>query len=351
MFTPFGANHSPLGLAAIQAQDDSFRAPAAGDLLTGREWLDRYLLPLSQTDLVADHLRLQTTVLAVGKEELLKGDLPAQDVRGEWSFRVLSQGAGGAERIDAFDGVLDCTGVYSRANWLGHGGIPAAGELILAGEIEYRLPDILGADRGKYAGRRVLLVGGGMSAATNAVALADLAKSEPATHITWITRREGPAAAGGPITIIENDRLPQRAELARAANVLTLKPQAPATESPVTYWPRTVVERIAKTPAGYTAELSGEHAGTIEIERIIANVGFRPDNRLYEELQIHDPELDGTQTLLHPEPNFYILGQKSFGRGPNFLYQLGLSQIREAFSIIGDRETLDLYAGAVKLLR
>src|SRR5262245_53443789 len=140
MFTPFSMNHSPLGLAAIQAHDESYQAPAAGDLLTGRQWIDRYLLPLAQTDLLADHMRLHTTVLAVGKEELLKGELPGHTHRGDWSFRVLSQSAGGAERIDAFDGVLDCTGVFTRANWLGHGGVPAAGELALEQEIEYRLP-------------------------------------------------------------------------------------------------------------------------------------------------------------------------------------------------------------------
>jgi hypothetical protein len=269
--------------------------------------------------------------------------------------------------------------VFTRSNWLGHGGIPAAGELALQGEIEYRLPDILGSDRERYAGKHTLLVGGGMSAATNAVALAELARSEPATRITWITRREGPAAAGGPIAVIENDRLPQRAELALAANALALKPEARAKEGPVTWWSQTVVEAIGrlKPPArqAFNVELSGEHAGTIEVDRIIANVGFRPDNRIYEELQIHecyasqgpmklaaallgasggdclDQKSKGPQSLLNPEPNFYILGHKSFGRGPNFLFQVGQAQIREAFSIIGDRESLDLYSGAVRLLR
>src|SRR5512139_997665 len=61
MFTPFGMNRSPLGLAAIRAQDENYRPPADDELLTGHDWIDRYLLPLSRTDLLADHLRLQTT--------------------------------------------------------------------------------------------------------------------------------------------------------------------------------------------------------------------------------------------------------------------------------------------------
>ena len=50
MFTPFGMNRSPLGLAAIQAQDETYQPPADDELLTGNEWIDRYLLPLSRTD-------------------------------------------------------------------------------------------------------------------------------------------------------------------------------------------------------------------------------------------------------------------------------------------------------------
>lgn len=57
----------------------------------------------------------------------------------------------------------------------------------------------------------------------------------------------------------------------------------------------------------------------------------------------------GVQSLINPEPNFYILGAKSYGRSSQFLYATGLAQIRDIFSLIGDRETLDLYASAHKL--
>src|SRR5690242_18855986 len=45
--TPFQANSTTLGIAAIEAQDDSYLPPSPNELLTGQEWLDRYLLPLS----------------------------------------------------------------------------------------------------------------------------------------------------------------------------------------------------------------------------------------------------------------------------------------------------------------
>jgi thioredoxin reductase len=349
MFTPFGQNRSPLGLAAIEAHDEAYQPPAADALLTGSQWLDHYLLPLAQTDLVADHLRLHTTVVAVGKEEVLRADMPGHEDRGDWSFRVLSQSASGEEQLDAFDGVLDCTGVFSNANWLGHGGIPAIGERHLRQAIEYRLPDILGQGRPRYAGRHTLLIGAGSSAATNVVALADLATAAPGTRITWITPREGAASARGPVPILANDPLPARADLARRANELSRSSAA------ITHCPQTVVERVSQSSSDgpFAVELSGEHAGTIQVDQIIANVGFRPDYSFLEELQLDDNPRNPLPppSLRQVEPNFYILGHKSQGRSGNFFFQDGLVQIRDVFQIIGDRDTLDLYATARPLPR
>ena len=39
-----------------------------------------------------------------------------------------------------------------------------------------------------------------------------------------------------------------------------------------------------------------------------------------------------------------MLGAKSYGRDSRFLIARGLQQIRAVFTIIGDREGLDLYA-------
>ena len=47
---------------------------------------------------------------------------------------------------------------------------------------------------------------------------------------------------------------------------------------------------------------------------------------------------------MNAEPDFYILGAKSFGRDSRFWISIGLEQIRELFTIIGDRAELDLYA-------
>jgi hypothetical protein len=248
--------------------------------------------------------------------------------------------------------------------------VPAPGEQQLRSQIHYHLPDILGVDRERFAGQHTLVIGAGVSAATNIVALAELAQQSSGTRATWITRREAAAGQRGPLTVLADDRLPARRQLAAAANALCA-----AADSPITYWPLTDVEALARDDAGrFQVTVSGDQEGVFAFDRILANVGYRPDNRLYEELQVHEcyatsgpmklaaqlqkqPTADcldqvahGPQTLLNPEPNFYILGAKSYGRRSSFLLSVGLRQIVEVFSIIGDRETLDLYATAPRSL-
>ena len=150
LFTPFGANSSPLGAAAIKNQDEASKQPNADELLTGREMAERYYIPLSNSDLLVDHLHLRTEVLAIGRGELLKGDM-AGEGRAFAEFRLLVRDAGSADvagrRIASADVVIDATGTFSGHNWLGEGGIPAIGELIAAPHIDYGMPDILGHDR------------------------------------------------------------------------------------------------------------------------------------------------------------------------------------------------------------
>ena len=370
MFSPWRLNMSSLALAALAAQDPDWNAPPEDDCPTGREYVEQYLRPLAQTDLLADCVRPQTEVLGVGRSGLLKGDLIGDPRRGESGFRLLLRDADGGEFIDTAEVVIDATGTFGRHNRLGDGGLLALGED--AANVEYRLPDIQGERRSEFAGRHVLVVGAGYSAATNVVALAQLADDVTGTRVTWLTR----GSRKGPIARIAEDRLPLRDALAVEANRL-----ASDSSSPVIHHAETCVESVAAVDdghgdAGFVVRCSGAHEEPLHVDRIIANVGFRPDARLYEELQVHqcyasdgpmklaaallsqsgsvdclDQTTAGPESLLNPEPNFYILGAKSYGRGSQFLISLGLGQIRELFTIIGDRAELDLYSSTKNVAR
>lgn len=358
MFSPFGMNRSPLGLAALCAQDEGFNPPPDDALLTGAEYYERYLQPLAASDLLSDSLRLEHEVIAVGREAFLKGEMPGKEDRGEFDFRLLVRDAEGRELIDHADVLIDATGVFHQPNWLGCSGVPAPGERALRERVEYHIPDIAGADRARFAGRHTLLIGAGMTAASNIVALAQLAQESPETRITWISRREPSGGQRGPVAIIANDPLPARRQLAESANALC------DANSYIRYAAMTDVEAISLDDnEQFQVELSGQLEGTFAFDQVLASVGYRPNHLLHEELQVEQcyasqglsqlaaklqthGSAQGPSTLLNPEPNFYVLGAKSYGRNSAFLIADGLRQVVAVFSIIGDRETLDLYANA-----
>lgn len=369
LFTPAGMNRTPLTMAALSAQNPDLPHPADEALVTAREMLDTYFLPLANSDLLIDTLHLNTEVLAVGRDEYMKGDLIGNEDRGDDSFRILIRKADGQEEIREADVVIDTTGTYGNPNWAGQGGVPALGERRERPQLEYGLPDILGDARQVYADRHVLLVGSGYSAATNLLALVELAQQHPQTRITWVTRRAEAASETSPVHCIAQDTLPERDRIARAAN------QAALAGGAVTHWPGTTLHALVSQGdgSGFEVELRGEHAGKITVDRIVANVGYRPDNQIYQELQVHEcyatggpmrlaatllehPSIDclaqpatGSEALLTTEPNFYLLGAKSYGRNSQFLLSRGQVQIRDLFKIIGDREELNLYQSISRL--
>lgn len=176
MFSPFGMNSSPLGVAALTAQDENYDPPGDDEIVTGRQWVERYLDPLAHSDLLRGHLHTHTEVLRVGRTAYLKTNSPGSVERGEDEFQLLYRDADGEEHRERADIVIDCTGVFGQPNWIGPGGVPAIGELRLRNQIVYRVPDVENGDREHYAGKRTLVIGAGYSAATSVVLLAQLAK-------------------------------------------------------------------------------------------------------------------------------------------------------------------------------
>ncbi|MHB0955831.1 MAG: NAD(P)/FAD-dependent oxidoreductase [Pirellulaceae bacterium] len=368
MFSPFVRLRSALGLAALRAQDPDYRPPASETYLTGREWVDQYVRPLSQTDLLADHVHGGTRVVAVGRHQLLKNDPADDEERGEDGFRILVQRSDGSYGNELADIVIDCTGVYGNPGWCGAGGIPACGELQLRSRLDHGVPDILGAMRSRYEGRRILVAGDGLATAATIAALVQLVEHAAETHVTWIMHRSLDSADDRPLPEARYDRLAEWQQLARRANE-----HARAGHAGLEFRPGTCIHAIEFDAQRdqFAVQFSAQ-AAPERFDRVIANTGYRPDRSLYEELRVLEspiseaplptfagladrapenaaepPEARGKR-LLTAEPNFYILGAKSFGRDSRFLMADGLRQIRDLFGVIGDRPELDLYATAEK---
>lgn len=364
LFSPFGMNSTPLGRAALREASPRQALPADGDILTGREHVAAYLEPLAALPALAGHVETATTVLAVGRRGLLKEEFPGDARRGQTPFRLLLRNAAGEERSEEADVVLDCTGCYGNGRFLGEGGIPAVGESGARPHIACGLEDILGKQRAHYADRTTLVVGAGHSAATTVCALATLAQKHPATWIVWLARRPGTQ----PIRRVLNDPLRERDQLAARANMLATRG-----EGNVEFHAQAIVEVIefyGKDDGFLVGARVGGEVQSWQVDRIIANVGYGPDPSLYRELQVHEcyaslgpmslaaALLDhaggdcltvpskGPAVLRTPEPNFYILGARSYGRRANFLMRAGFEQVRDVFTLVSGKADLDLYRTA-----
>jgi hypothetical protein len=347
MFSPWSMNVSGRMAAALAAA--GYEVPAGDACPTGGDLLARLLEPLAALPAIAAGLRLGTRVAAVGREGLLKHEEIASRRRAARPFRLLLSDRDG-ERVETASLVIDCTGTYGNPNALGDGGIPAPGEAAAAERICHRIPD-LGHDGDSWAGRRVLLVGSGHSAQTAARDLADLAARAPGTRIDWLRRGDGEADWGSP----EGDALPGRAALAARATALV----GGASAAMVAH--RGVVEALARDNGQVRVRLRRDDGGPRElvVDRVLALTGGVGDHRLYRQLQVHEcyataapmklaaailgaagggdclaSGSHGPQTLTSPEPGFFILGAKSYGRSPGFLLRTGWQQVDEVMSLI-----------------
>jgi hypothetical protein len=391
LFTPWDMNVSPRMRRHLQAAGE---APPAGDACpTGGELAElcRRVAALPE---VAPRLRLGTRVQAVGREGLLKHEEIATAERGRRPFRLLLAAEGGRTGDGTASGrqwiehagvVIDATGTWGHPNSLGDGGIPAPGELQLAGEIRRAIPD-LAREAADWAGRTVLLAGAGASAQTAARDLAELARSAPGTRVIWALRRAEPSWGSPP-----HDPLPERARLAAAASELAggASPAVAAEHGVVVEkierggdigdgghgadsgqgydggrggrpGGRLVVtlRRRASAPASGAGGEPGNGARQVTVDRVLSLTGAVGDDRLYRQLQVHEcyatsgpiklsaallgaaagdcleQTSHGVEALTNPEPGFYILGSKSYGRNNAFLLRIGWEQVAEVFAAL-----------------
>jgi thioredoxin reductase len=361
LFSPFGMNATPLGRAAIKAEHARHDFPADADCTTARQHFESYLQPLSQVDDLRGCIRTGVEVLHVGRSGFLKHDAPGDARRGRQPFRIVVRGADKKEAVEEADVVLDCTGTYGQHRWLGDGGIPALGEAAAEPHIAYGLEDVLGERRKHYAGKNVLVIGSGYSAATTVCDLATVAEGQPDTWVIWLARGN----RSQPIQRFANDPLRERDRLALRANTLATR-----TEGNVEFHSGCFIEAVECPGPERGFKLHGRSQGqskSWEVERVIATVGYTPHNGLYRELQVHECYASlgpmklaaallgqksddclkqtgcGPDVLRNPEPNFYILGQKSYGRGSTFLLRTGFEQVRDVFTLITGQAGLDLY--------
>ncbi|WP_067461028.1 FAD-dependent oxidoreductase [Actinomadura macra] len=341
LFSPWQYNVD--GAARRLLGAEGWPEPDADELPTGTDLLKRYLLPLAESPVIAPYIRYGTTVEAISRL-----DVDRMRTVGREKVPFVVRLADGEEVLA--QAVIDASGTWRTPNMLGANGLPARGEAAAASRIFNAMPDVLGTERDRFAGRHTVVVGAGHSAATTLLALADLAKAEPETRITWAIRAADPTRAFGGES---DDELPARGLLGSGLHMLI-------DSGRVTLVPNFRTHTVELRDDG--VELFSRPGQSLLCDQVVAATGYRPDHSIASELRLDlDPILSaprpvaplidpndhacgtvrphGYRELAQPEPGYFIVGMKSYGRAPTFLMATGYEQVRSIVaSLAGDLE-------------
>lgn len=342
-FSPFGMNISPRLRQALAGN----KLPADDAILTGGEFVETILQPLSRLPEFNEKIHCGHRVVSIARAGLGKMGLPNHPLRTERAFRILTEDAEGREKFFEADLVFDVSGVYAQPNWAGASGMPAIGERRLGNRIVRQLLDFAGSEFHRYAGKKVLLIGHGHSAAHAVVALNQILKRDPTTQIIWSVRTDRTKA----IAEVPDDPLLERAKVAGAANDIAQRPPAN-----FRVLRRSAVEALHETNRIQVKLKVLRSFEETEVDEIIALTGFRPNLEILRELTAEFSGIsEGVsdlyraltnitdclakidikpQALQTGEPNFFVAGIKSYGRNPGFLLKSGVDQLEAIFSML-----------------
>jgi len=327
LFSPWRYNVDRGAAQLLEGWD----APDPEGLPTGRELVERYLRPLSRRL----DVQLRARVTSISRANMDK--VRTRD-RAKTPFVVRV----GDEEVLA-RAVIDASGTWRTPNPLGASGLPAIGEERWKDRIRYGIPEVSHADG------TTLVVGAGHSAANSILSLTAIGG-----RVIWMTRSDDAkrVLGGG-----SADGLPARGKLGSELRALI--------NNKTVRWVSGFAIREVREDDGKLAVIgtqSGVERAVRGIDAIIAATGQRPDLSITRELRLGlDPWLEcaeklgplidpnehscgtvrphGAIELAHPEPGYYTIGSKSYGRAPTFLLATGYEQARSVVAMIaGDRE-------------
>lgn len=344
LFSPWKHVVDPASRQLLEAT--GWELPAPEPLPTGTELVEQYLEPLAALEPIASRIRTGVTVDAITRRGM---DRTRTARRSSTPFLLRVRTPDGVEEITA-RAVIDASGTYDHPNSLASSGLEPLGLPDVADRVSHALPDVLGRERARFAGRHTTVVGAGHSAANTLLALAELAEQEPATRITWLIRN----ASAVRVTTSDDDDLAARASIGRRVDALVHAGRIEVVD-------RFETIRLGRTDDGVRLYgLRGDDLVEHETDLVVNATGFRPNLEMLREIRLElddiveapkrlapliDPnvhtcgtvEPHGFAELQHPEPNFFLAGMKSYGRAPTFLLATGYEQVRSITAwIAGD---------------
>ncbi|TXH34244.1 MAG: flavoprotein [Rhodospirillaceae bacterium] len=342
IFTTWEQSIDPASVRFLEKA--GWEMPNPATLPTGGEIIQRYLKPLAELPALKPFIRTKARVTAISRAGI---DKVSSKNRGAKPFRLQISDSSGNVRYELARAVIDASGTWTNPNPLGGSGLPVPGETEHAAHIAYGMPDVLGALKNRYAGKRVAVVGSGYSAINVLLDLAKLAGNDQ--QITWVVRGTNLERiyGGG-----DADQLAARGALGTHLRQLVDRGEINLVLGFST-------EKVSSTSDGLTlhGETAEGQASIGPVDEIIAATGQRPDLDITRELRLEldpwlesvkalgpviDPNLHscgtvpphGYRELSHPEPDFFTVGVKSYGRAPTFLLLTGYEQVRSVVAAI-----------------
>ena len=338
--------------AARLLATSGWNSPEPDRYPTGGELLERYLEPLATRTALRTHIHTSSRVTDISRVGFDKLKTRGREAA---PFEIRYQNGQGPKVVRA-DAVIDASGTWHSPNPAGANGLSAIGEAMSAYKIAYGMPDVLGKDRARYAGKTVAVLGAGHSAVGTLTDLARLAEQAPETNPIWLLRGNDPAKAFGGGA---SDKLSARGELGAAFAALVAAGRIKVeSEFRVSH----LAVDGPRLDVGTGGGCCGRH---VIVDELIVATGFRPDLDFVRELRIQlDPAIEcpvalaplidpnehscgtvrphGARELAQNEPGFYFAGIKSYGRAPTFLMITGYEQVRSiSADIAGDREAAE----------
>ncbi len=327
-----------------------WQVPSLEHLPTGEELISEYMRPLANLSNIKQFIHFDARVVSIGRKGL---DKMVTHGRDELPFVVQARIAGTMQSFEA-RAVIDASGTWDNPNPIGSGGIAAQGEREAREHIFYGIPDVLGAHRARYAGKKVMVVGSGHSSINALLELLELEEEEPNTKIVWVLRKKQLERVYGGEA---NDALPARGALGTRIRTMV---EANRLEVFTPFQIFALNSVAGKFDVHGT--LDGNESIIAGVDEIVSNTGSRPDMSYLREVRVaFDPTLEsvpelaplidpnfhscgsvpphGERELRQPEKNFYIAGLKSYGRAPTFLMATGYEQVRSIVAALaGDWE-------------
>jgi hypothetical protein len=325
---------TPLGWAALKAQDDTTSQPSDDTHWNGAQFESQYLTPLAKTDLIYDNVYFNSSVVSVGRLNHRRSDLQDLQARCNDEFYLTINSRDRGTYTARADVIVDCRNTSGRFTGLGPGGVPAIGQSDCEEQFLQYFPKDDRFERHTYDGKRYLV--NGIDA--DAIRFINEFLQQTwcsTTNLLWLVRHQDQDTAAALLKSHFKD------EAARQT-LINIKPCLG-------------IVSLHRTTTGLQVKILNDDDSTVEtsIDVLVAEINHVFDDTLIKDaLYIENSHSDmrwpfpasnePNLTFTTTEPHYYVMQPLEYWQDAEGLISAH-RQIRELYALLGARPDLNLY--------